>query len=88
MTSSKLSYQEQKEHEREVRRAEKRVKTLEQQIADTEAAIAEIERQLSQGNASDPQIFSRHAELNRQLEDVMAEWEQASEDLEETTNSH
>ncbi|MBO4721486.1 MAG: ABC-F family ATP-binding cassette domain-containing protein, partial [Muribaculaceae bacterium] len=35
MTASKLSYQEQKEHEREVRRAEKRVKLLEQQIADT-----------------------------------------------------
>ena len=83
ITASKLSYQEQKEHEREIRRAEKRVKTLEQQIADTEAAIAEIEEQLSQGNATDPEIFSRHAALNQELENVMAEWEQASEALEE-----
>lgn len=83
MTASKLSYQEQKEHEREVRRAEKRVKTLEQQIADTEAAIAEIEEQLSHGTAPDSEIFSRHATLNQQLEEVMAEWEQASEELEE-----
>ena len=59
------------------------MKTLEQQIADTEAAIAEIEEQLSQGNATDPEIFSRHAALNQQLENVMAEWEQASEALEE-----
>jgi ATP-binding cassette subfamily F protein 3 len=83
ITASKLSYQEQKEHEREIRRAEKRVKTLEQQIADTEASIAEIEEQLSQGNATDPEIFSRHAALNQELENVMAEWEQASEALEE-----
>ena len=82
VTASKLSYQEQKEHEREIRRAEKRVKTLEQQIADTEAAIAQIEEMLSQGNASDPEIYTKHAALNQQLEDVMAQWEQASEDLE------
>ncbi len=87
MTASKLSYQEQKEHEREVRRAEKRVKNLEQQIADTEAAIAEIEAQLSQGNATAPEIYSRHEQLNHQLEDIMAQWEQACEELEETTNS-
>ena len=82
MTASKISYQEQKEHEREVRRAEKHVKSLEQQIADTEAAIAEIEAKLSQGNASDPEIFTRHAELNKSLEDVMSQWEQACEELE------
>lgn len=82
-TASKLSYQQQKEHEREIRRAEKRVKQLEQQIADTEAAIAAIEEQLSQGNTTDPEIFSHHASLNQQLEDVMAQWEQASEALEE-----
>ncbi len=86
VTASKLSYQEQKEHEREIRRAEKRVKTLEQQIADTEAAIAQIEEMLSQGNASDPEIYTKHAALNQQLEDVMAQWEQASEDLENIKN--
>lgn len=59
------------------------MKQLEQQIADTEAAIAAIEEQLSQGNTTDPEIFSRHASLNQQLEDVMAQWEQASEALEE-----
>ena len=82
ITDSKLSYQEQKEHERVLRRAQKHVKQLEQQIADTEEAIAEIETQLSQGNASDPEIFSRHAELNKLLENVMAQWELACEDLE------
>ncbi|MBR2146930.1 MAG: ABC-F family ATP-binding cassette domain-containing protein [Muribaculaceae bacterium] len=80
--ASKLSYEEQKEHEREKRRAEKRVKTLEQQIADTEAAIADLEEQLSRGNVSDPDIYIRHEALNHRLEDVMAQWEAASEELE------
>ena len=62
------------------------MKTLEQLIADTEAAIAEIESQLAQGNASDPEIYTKHATLNSQLEDVMAQWEQASEDLENIKN--
>ena len=88
MTASKLSYQEQKEHEREVRRAEKRVKLLEQQIADTEAAIADIEAQLSQGNATDPNIFSRHEQLNHQLEEIMAQWEEASVELEEKRDAN
>ena len=69
-----------------MRRAEKRVKTLEQKIADTEAAIADIEAQLAQGNASDSEIYTKHAALNTQLEDIMAQWEQASEDLENLKN--
>lgn len=80
--ASKLSYLEQKEHEREIRRAEKHVKLLEQQICDIESLIADIEDKLSKGNASSPDIFTQHAELNQKLENIMAQWEQASEELE------
>lgn len=79
--ASKLSYLEQKEHEREVRRAERRVKQLEQKISDTEAQITEIEEFLANGNTTDTTIFSKHAELNQSLEDTMAQWEQACEEL-------
>lgn len=79
--ASKLSYLEQKEHEREVRRAERRVKQLEQKISDTEAQITEIEEFLANGNTTDTAIFSKHAELNQSLEDTMAQWEQACEEL-------
>ncbi len=87
-TASKLSYQEQKEHERTIRRAQKRVKLLEQQIADIEGEITEIEAQLSQGSTDAPEIFTRHAHLSHQLEDVMLQWEQASEELENMEQSH
>ena len=88
MSASKLSYQEQKEHEREVRRAEKRVKQLEQQISDTEAEIAEIEEKLSKGNVENSDVFSRHAQLNKTLEDVMTQWEEAIVELEEKKSAN
>ena len=88
MSASKLSYQEQKEHEREVRRAEKRVKQLEQQISETEAEIAEIEEKLSKGNVENSDIFSRHAQLNKTLEDVMTQWEEAIVELEEKKSTN
>ena len=80
--ASKLSYMEQKEHERQVRRAEKRVKQLEQLISDTEAQIAEIEEILAHGDVTDPAIFTRHGQLNKDLEETMAQWEEASDELE------
>lgn len=80
--ASKLSYMEQKEHERQVRRAEKRVKQLEQLISDTEAQIAEIEEILAHGDVTDPAIFNRHGQLNKDLEETMAQWEEASDELE------
>lgn len=80
--ASKLSYLEQKEREREVRRAEKRVKQLEQLIADTEQQIARLEQQLEQGDTADASIFTRHAALNATLQETMTQWEEACEQLE------
>jgi ATP-binding cassette subfamily F protein 3 len=80
--ASKLSYMEQKEHDREIRRAEKRVKQLEQQINETESQIVEIEDRLSKGSSISSEIYSKHAELNEELEKIMTQWEQASNELE------
>ena len=80
--ASKLNYLEQKEREREVRRAEKRVKQLEQLIADTEQQIAQLEQQLEQGDTADASIFTRHAALNATLQETMTQWEEACEQLE------
>ncbi len=80
--ASKLSYMEQKEHDREIRRAEKRVKQLEQQINETESQIVEIEDRLSKGSSISSEIYSKHAELNEELENIMTLWEQASNELE------
>lgn len=81
-TASKLSYAEQKEREKIVRKAEKEVAKYESEIACIEDKIKTIEDTLSSGNAVDSAIYSEHASLQKQLENVMSLWELACEELE------
>ena len=78
-STGKLSYMEQKERDRKAKQAVKRVKQLEELINDLERKIKEIEDELATGASSDPDIYTRHAQLNTQLEETMLEWEEASE---------
>lgn len=80
-STGKLSYMEQKERDRKAKQAVKRVKQLEELINDLEQKIKEIEDELATGSSSDPDIYTRHAQLNTQLEETMLEWEEASEQL-------
>lgn len=80
-SSGKLSYLEQKEHDRKIKQMQRKVKQLEQQIADIELEIADIERQLECGGNGDAAIYSRHANLTKQLDQTMADWELLSEQL-------
>ena len=80
-STGKLSYMEQKERDRKAKQAVKRVKQLEELINDLEQKIKEIEDELATGSSSAPDIYTRHAQLNTQLEETMLEWEEASEQL-------
>ena len=71
-----LSYEEQKELQRQKRRAEKYVELCEIQIAETEKEIAELEEKMASGVVDDA-IFSKHGELKKKLEEQMIEWEDA-----------
>jgi ATP-binding cassette subfamily F protein 3 len=71
-----LSYEEQKELQRQKRRAEKYVELCEIQIAETEKEIAELEEKMASGVVDDA-IFSKHGELKKKLEEQMVEWEDA-----------
>lgn len=82
---SKLDYLEQKELNRRIRQAQKRVETLETQIHELEVEIKEIEDKLAIGASNDPDIYTRHARCNEQLETAMQQWEQASDELETIT---
>jgi len=83
VSAGKADYQRQKERERRIRQAEKRVKTLETKIAELEEQIAQVEKQLEQASSSDLDIYYKHSQLSRELEDVMAQWEQAGQALEQ-----
>lgn len=82
-SAGKLSYEEQKELNKRIKKAERRVAECEQSIADTEAAIAIIESQMATPEgASDMSLYEKHRKLKEQLDQTMTEWESASLELE------
>ncbi|MBR5551898.1 MAG: ABC-F family ATP-binding cassette domain-containing protein [Muribaculaceae bacterium] len=80
--STKLSYAEQREREKTIKRAEKKVSEAENEISKIEAEIAEIEAKIASGDV-DSDIFNQHAAKNKQLENAMSLWELASMELDE-----
>lgn len=82
---TKLSYAEQRERDKAIRRAEKKIKDDEARISELEASVKLIEQEISEGN-SQPEIFTRHAEATKNLENAMSVWELDSLELENLKN--
>ena len=78
----KLSYAEQREHEKLVRKARKKVEEAEAEISRLEQEVANIESAISAGNPP-ADIYDRHATATKELENAMSLWELASMELEE-----
>lgn len=85
-SAGRLSYQEQKDHERKVKQTQKRIKQLEERIQQIETEIQSIEQQLSLGQTDNPDIYTQHASLQSDLEQTLAAWEEASLELESISN--
>ena len=85
-SQGKMDYQRQKEHERRIRQAEKKVKTLEAKIAELEQQLADIEEKLSTATSENLDIYYTHSKISRELDEVMANWEKAGEELEKAKN--
>ncbi|WP_314182659.1 ABC-F family ATP-binding cassette domain-containing protein [Alloprevotella tannerae] len=80
----KLSYEEQKEQARQLRKVEKEVKEKEEAISRIEAALQDLEQQMSTPKgATDAALISQYASLQKELEQTMADWEAAASRLEE-----
>lgn len=81
--TGKLSYEEQKEWNKMLKKLERRVADAEKSIEETEAAIALLEEQMATPEgAADMSLYEKHGKLKKQLDDIMEEWESASEELE------
>lgn len=72
----KLSYAEQRERDKAIRRAEKKASEAEQAVAEAEKSVKEIEEKINAGDVS-PEIFKAHADANKALENAMSVWELA-----------
>ncbi len=81
----RLSYAEQKECEKTLKRAEKKVIEAEAEIARLEDEVKAIEDKIAQGDTS-PEIFTQHADTTKKLENAMSLWELACLDLDTLKN--
>jgi len=82
----RISYTEQREREKMIRRAEKKLKETETRISEIESEISDIEAKIAAGDIAGD-IFDRHAALQKKLDYAMSEWELAEEELEQFKNN-
>lgn len=78
----RISYAEQREKQKQLKRLQKKVEEAEGEIARIEEEIAEIEQKLAEGDTN-PELYTLHAQRTKQLENAMSVWELASMEVEE-----
>ncbi|MDR1116093.1 MAG: ABC-F family ATP-binding cassette domain-containing protein [Tannerella sp.] len=84
-TDVKLSYDEQKEQARLIRRLERTVAESEQRIAGIEAKISALEaRMITPEGAADASLYAEHEKFKKELSDAMDKWEKAVGALEQS----
>ena len=84
ISASKLSYEQQKEQQKLIRRLEKSVADCEARIEKLEADIAALEEQMATPEgAADMTLYEKHTNLKKQLDSVVEEWETVSMELED-----
>ena len=82
-SSGRLSYEEQKELNKRLKKLERRVADCEKEIEQTEAAIAILEQKMTTPEgAADVSLYEQHGKLKAQLDKAMEEWETASTEWE------
>ncbi|EJW92851.1 ABC transporter, ATP-binding protein [gut metagenome] len=83
-SAARLSYEEQKELNKRIRKAEKRVAECEESIEKTETEIAALEAQMATPEgAADMKLYEQHGALKKKLDEIMEAWEEASLEVEE-----
>ena len=83
ISETKLSYEERKELQRQIKRLEKAIADNEKRVEQIEAEIQSVEEQLaSPEGASDTQLYEKHGALKKTQDEVMENWTELSEQLE------
>ena len=80
--SGKLSYEQRKEQEKQLRKAKKIVETIEAELADIEKRIAEYDARFAAATEYNEADYKAYNELKTRYDHQMHEWEKASYELE------
>lgn len=82
-SEGKLSYADQKERQKRLRKLERAVEDAEKKVIDCEKQLAELEAKMTtMEGASDESLYTKHAWLNDCLNGAMEEWEVANDSYE------
>lgn len=83
-SANKLSYEAQKELNKQLKKLEKQVADCEKRIEQLEQKVAEVEQMMTTPEgAADMKLYEKHQQLKQQLDEVVSEWENALMQLEE-----
>ncbi len=82
VVSGKLSYEQRKEQEKQLRKAKKVVETIEAELADIEKRIAEYDARFAAATEYNEADYKAYNELKTRYDHQMHEWEKASYELE------
>ena len=85
-TQGRLSYEQSKDRERELRKLRSGVEKVEKEITDLEGQIAAKEAQLASGEAQGADFYTQYQTLKDRLEERIEAWEEATIALEEFQN--
>ena len=81
----RLSYAEQKERDKVLKKAKRNVEDAEAEIERIETEIKALEAKIAEGEVCDSSIFEQHGTLCKQLDNAMSIWELATMELEALT---
>lgn len=82
VSERKLSYAEQRERDKILKRAARKVEEAEAEVGRREAALAEVEARIAAGEVG-PEVFNDHSNATKELENAMSLWELAVMEFEE-----
>ncbi len=79
-STTRLSYAEQKEHDKIVRRLRKRIEDAEALVEKNENELSEVESLIGNGDSSE-ETLERYADIKKNLENAMSLWELANQEF-------
>lgn len=83
VSQNRLTYEQQKERNRRIKKLEKAVAQCEEEINEIEASIQIIEDKLATPEgAADTTLYEKHGNLKKQLDQAVEQWETLSMELE------
>ena len=83
VNENRLSYEAEKQLQKQRRKLEKQIEDDEKRIGELEGAIAALEGIMSTAEGSTQENFTKYASLKKQLDEVVSEWEMHMESLDE-----